>query len=213
MGVEVKLEVKKIDGSATGEQVTLNPEIFEIEPSKHAIWMAVVAELANRRQGTAKTKTRTDVSGGGKKPWKQKGRGTARSGSSRSPVWVGGGRVFGPQPRQYTKKLNKKLRSLARCSALAMKAQNAKIYVVEDFNFEAPKTREMVQMLKAFQLDATKTLFLTPETNQTLWLAGRNLPKLSVKEALGFSTYDVVKADTLLIQKSALAKISEGFKK
>ena len=213
MGVEVKLEVKKIDGSATGEQVTLSPEIFEIEPSKHAIWMAVVAELANRRQGTAKTKTRTDVSGGGKKPWKQKGRGTARSGSSRSPVWVGGGRVFGPEPRQYTKKLNKKLRSLARRSALALKAKNAKIHVVEDFNFETPKTKDMAQILKAFQLDATKTLLLTHELSHNLWLAGRNLPKLSVKEAVGFSTYDVMKADTLIIQKSALTKISEGFVK
>jgi len=209
MGVEVKLEVKKIDGSGTGEQVTLKPEIFEIEPNKHVLWMAIVAELANRRQGTSKTKTRTEVRGGGKKPWRQKGRGTARAGSSRSPVWVGGGRVFGPEPRQYTKKMTKKMRSLARRSALALKAQNAKILVVDDFNFEAPKTQEMTRILDALSLDATKTLLLTPENNSNMWLSGRNIPKLSVREAQVFSTYDVVKADTLLIQKSALAKISE----
>lgn len=209
MGVEVKLEVKKIDGSGSGEQVMLKSEIFEIEPSKHTVWLAVVAELANRRQGTSKTKTRTEVRGGGKKPWKQKGRGTARSGSTRSPVWVGGGRVFGPEPRQYTKKMTKKMRSLARRSALAMKAQSEKIMVVEDFNFEAPLTKDMAKILKALSLDATKTLLLTPENDTTMWLSGRNIPKLSVKEAGVFSTYDVVKADTLLIQKSALAKISE----
>ncbi len=205
----MKLEVKKIDGSGTGEQITLKPEIFEIEPSKHAMWMAVVAELANLRQGTSKTKTRSEVRGGGRKPWRQKGRGTARAGSTRSPIWVGGGRVFGPEPRQYTKKLNKKMRSLARRSALAVKAKSEKILIVEDFNFEAPKTKEMAKLLSAFELDAKKTLILTPENANVLWLSGRNIPKLSVKEAITFSTRDVVKADTLLIQKSALAKISE----
>lgn len=209
MGVIVKLEVKKIDGSGTGEQIELKTEIFGIEPSKHAMWMAVVAELANSRQGTSKTKTRTEVSGGGKKPWRQKGRGTARAGSTRSPVWVGGGRTFGPEPRQYTKKLTKKMRSLARRSALAVKAKAEKIVLVEDFNFENPKTKDMLNILKAFELDATKTLILTPDTNKAVFLSGRNIPKLSVKEAGYFSTRDVVKADTLIIQKSALAKISE----
>jgi large subunit ribosomal protein L4 len=205
----VKLDVLKMDGSASGDSVELKPEIFEIKPNDHAIWFAVRAEMANRRQGTSSAKTRAQVSGGGKKPWPQKGRGTARAGSTRSPVWVHGGRVFGPTPRDYSMSMPKKLKSLARKSALSYKAKDKKITLVEDFVFDKPKTKQMAGLLKKFKIDQTKVLLLLPASNRTLLLTSRNLQHLEVREANGFSTYDVVKADILLIQKSALTKIHE----
>ncbi|OVE79018.1 50S ribosomal protein L4 [bacterium I07] len=205
----MKIEVLKVDGSKSGEQVALPADVFGVEPNTHAMWLAVKAEMNNKRQGNSATKNRSAVRGGGRKPWRQKGRGTARAGTIRSPLWVGGGRVFGPSPRKYKTKMPKKVSRLARRSALSFKAKEQKVYLVEDFSFDAPKTREMAQILKGLQLDAIKTLLLTPETNRTTWLSGRNLPKLSVREAAGFSTYDVVYADTLLIQKSALKTIKE----
>jgi len=213
MGESVKLDVYKIDGSTTGEQLALAPEIFDIEPNDHAIWLAVTAELANRRQGTSATKNRSAVRGGGRKPWRQKGRGTARAGTIRSPLWVGGGRVFGPTPRSYTKKVPKKISRLARKSVLSYKAREKKVTLIEDFSFEKPKTKQMVEVLKQLQLDSTKTLLLVPKTDRSVWLSTRNLPYAAVKEAASFSAYDVLNADMLLIQKSALEKISEVLKK
>jgi large subunit ribosomal protein L4 len=209
MGETVKLDVYKIDGTATGEQVELSDSIFAIEPNDHAIWAAVTAEMANQRQGTSATKTRTMVSGGGKKPWKQKGRGGARAGSTRSPIWVGGGRVFGPHPRQYKTEVPKKLSRLARRSALSYKAKDQAIRVVEDFTFEAPKTGRVIDVLKKFEFGGKKALFLTGATDQTLVLSCRNVPTLSVKEASSFSTRDVLSADVLIIQKAGLSKIQE----
>ncbi len=209
MGEDVKLDILKIDGSTTGEQVTLQKDIFEIEPNDHVIWQSVTAELANRRQGTAATKTRTDVRGGGRKPWKQKGRGTARAGTIRSPLWVGGGRVFGPSPRSYRTRLPKKVNRLARRSALTYKAIEEKIRLVEDFSFDAPKTKEMLNILRQLNLSASKVLVLVPETNHHVWLSCRNLSSVTIKEASSFSTYDVMNAEILLIQKSALDIISE----
>jgi large subunit ribosomal protein L4 len=209
MGGSVKLDVYKIDGTKTGEQLDLAPAIFEIEPNEHVVWQAVTAERANARQGTAASKTRGEVSGGGKKPWPQKGRGTARAGSTRSPVWVGGGRVFGPVPHTYKKRIPLKMRQLARRSALSSMAKENKIRLVEDFALEAPKTRQMAGILKALDLSGKKTLLLTPQANRTLWLSGRNIPAMTVREAGGFSTYDVINAEMLLIQKSALGKINE----
>ena len=203
MGVDVKLDVYKTDGSKSGEQVELNNEIFGIEPNDHSIWLAVTAELANKRQGTASSKNRSAVSGGGKKPWRQKGRGTARSGSNRSPVWVGGGRAFGPSPRTYTKKLNKKENQLARKSALSYRAKENQIYLVEDFNFEAPKTKDLNNILHALNM------VLTSGDRKNVWLSGRNLVKVNVREAGSFSTTDVMNAKMLLIQKSAVNKINE----
>jgi len=209
MGGSVKLDVYKIDGTKTGEQLDLAPAIFEIEPNDHVVWLAVTAERANARQGTSSTKTRGEVRGGGKKPWPQKGRGTARAGSIRSPIWVGGGRVFGPVPHTYKKRIPLKMRRLARRSALSSMAKGNKIRLVEDFSLEAPKTRQMAGILKALELSTKKTLLLTPQANRTLWLSGRNIPAMTVREAGGFSTYDVVNAEMLLIQKSALGKIYE----
>jgi large subunit ribosomal protein L4 len=209
MGETVKLDVYKIDGTATGEQVELSDKVFGIEPNKHAIWAAVTAEMANQRQGTAATKTRTMVSGGGKKPWKQKGRGGARAGSTRSPIWVGGGRVFGPHPRLYKTEVPKKLGRLARRSVLSFKAKNNAIRVVEDFKFEAPKTARVIEVLGKFEFVGKKALFLTGPTDQALVLSCRNVPTLSVREASSFSTRDVLSADVLIIQKTGLSTIQE----
>ena len=209
MGDVVKLDVYKIDGSKTGEQLSLPAKIFGVEPNDHVIWLAVTAEQANQRQGTAATKTRAQVRGGGKKPWPQKGRGTARAGSIRSPLWVGGGRAFGPHPRTYKKQLPKKVSRLARKSALSYKAKDEKIRLVEDFSFEAPKTKKFVTMLTKLTLDANKTLLLTAESDRNVYLSGRNIPKVTVREVGSFSTLDILGAEILLIQKSALKKLNE----
>lgn len=213
MGEGVKLDVYKIDGTKTGEQLGLSPAVFEIEPNDHVIWLAVTTEQANARQGTAKAKTRGEVRGGGKKPWPQKGRGTARAGSTRSPIWVGGGTVFGPKPRAYRKRLPLKVKQLARKLALSQLAKRNQIRLVEDFSLEAPKTKQMAGILKALQVGDKKTLLLTPQTDRNAWLSGRNIPSLCVREAGTFSTVNVVKAEMLLIQRSALGKISEVLEK
>ncbi len=207
----MKLDVYKIDGTLTGRQVELNPEVFAVKPNDHAIYLAVKAYLANQRQGTAKTKERSEVRGGGRKPWRQKGRGTARAGSIRSPLWVGGGTVFGPKPRDYELKLPKKLKLLARLSALTYKAQNNQIVVVEDFNLEQPKTKEIFNILKALNLSDKKTLLLTGDYNKTIYLSGRNIPTLNVLEAQKASTYDILNNKVLLLQESALDLINKKF--
>ena len=209
MGVSVKLDVYKTDGSTTGEQIQLSPEIFEIEPNEHAIWLAITASQANARQGTASTKNKGEVSGGGKKPWRQKGRGTARSGSNRSPVWRGGGRVFGPEPRGYHKQVPKKVNKLARKSILSLKAKEDQIKLIEDFAFDAPKTKQMAEILKNLQINEKKTMVLISDVNQSIRLSAENLPKCSVKVADNFSAYDALNAEVLLIQKSGLTKINE----
>ena len=209
MSKDVKLDVNKTDGSSTGKKGTLRADIFGIEPNDHVIWLAVTAEMANRRQGTASAKNRSAVRGGGRKPWRQKGRGTARAGTIRSPLWRGGGRIFGPMPRNYYRKVPKKINQLARKSALSYKAKDTKIHLVEDFSFDMPKTKQMVDILKQLQLNGAKTLLLIPQADRNIWLSGRNVPSLSIREAGSFSTYDVMHADVLLIQNSALDKINE----
>lgn len=209
MGDHVKLDVYKIDGSKSGEQVDLQKSIFEIKPNDHVLWLAVNVEMTNRRQGTVSTKNRSAVRGGGRKPWKQKGRGGARAGTSRSPVWVGGGRTFGPSPRDLHKDIPKKMSRLARRSALSYKAKDEKITMVEDFSFDTPKTRNIADMLTSLDLNNKKTLILVPEKNDAVYLSCRNIPRLEIREATDFSTYDILKADVLLIQKSGLAKINE----
>ena len=209
MSTDVKLDIYKTDGSVTGKKRTLLSDIFSIEPNDHAIWLTITAEMASRRQGTVMAKNRTAVRGGGRKPWRQKGRGTARVGTIRSPLWKGGGRIFGPTPRDYRKRVPKKVSRLARKSALSYKAQGEKIQLVEDFSFDGPKTKQIVEILKQLALDTTKTLLLIPQADRNVWLSGRNLPSLSIREAASFSTYDVMNADMLLIQDSALEKINE----
>lgn len=207
----MKLDIYKIDGTLTGRQIELNPKIFNIQPNDHAIYLAVKAYLANQRQGTAKTKERSEVSGGGKKPWRQKGTGRARVGSIRSPLWVGGGTVFGPKPRDYEIKLPKKVKLLARLSALTYKAKNNQIVVVEDFNFDQPKTKEMFNIIKALNLNDKKTLLLTGSYNKNIYLSGRNIATLNVLEAQKASTYDILNNKVLLLQESALNLINQRF--
>lgn len=209
----MKLDVYKTDGSKTGEQVNLPKHIFNIEPNDHSIWLAVTAEHANKRQGTSASKNRSAVRGGGKKPWRQKGRGTARAGSSRSPVWRGGGRAFGPSPRQYHLKMTKKMGQLARKSAYSYKAKEEKIQLVEDFSFETAKTKQLTEILKKLKLDTTKTLLLTAQNDRMVWLSGRNVATLNIREASAASTADILRSDHLLIQKGALKKLDEVMKK
>ena len=208
----MNVQTYSIQGSQ-GAEIVLNEEIYGIEPNAHVVYQAVRQHLASRRQGTHKAKERAEVRGGGKKPWRQKGRGTARAGSSRSPLWVGGGTIFGPRPRNYTFKLPIKVRQLARKSAYAMKAQDNQVMVVEDFSVTTPKTREVVAILKALSLEATKTLLLVPEYDAELWRAGRNIPTLRILEASKASAYDILNNQTLLIQKSALPVIEQSFTK
>jgi large subunit ribosomal protein L4 len=208
----MELEVYRTDGTKTGEKVTLRPDVFEIEPNDHAIYQAVRLYLANQRQGTHKTKTRGEVQGGGKKPWRQKHTGRARSGSTRSPVWIGGGAIFGPQPRAYDFKLPRKVKTLARKSALSYKAKNGQIFVVEDFTFPAPKAKEMVSVLKALSLDGKKTLILVPSTDVNVYKSGRNIPSVDVLEANKASTYDILNNQVLLIQKKALGVLENSIR-
>lgn len=200
----MKLEVYKQDGTKSGEMVELSKEIFEIEPNDHVIYLAVKAFLANRRQGTHKAKERSEVRGGGKKPWKQKGRGGARAGTTRSPLWVGGGSIFGPKPHSYRQKLNKKVLSLARKSALSYKAKANQIVIVEDFDFEAPKTKDFVSLLDALNVKGKKTLLLTNGTQTNVYKSGRNVEKVNVLEANKASAYDLLNNQVLVLQKSAV---------
>jgi large subunit ribosomal protein L4 len=207
----MKLEVYKIDGTRTGEFVELRPDIFEIKPNDHAIYLAVKAYLANQRQGTHKTKTRGEVRGGGRKPWPQKHTGRARAGSIRSPLWVGGGTIFGPVPRDYSLDLPKKVKQLARKSALSYKLKDEQIIVVEDFTFEQPKTKQMVEILKAFNLLNKKVLLLTAKTDVNVYKSGRNIPGLNILEAYKASTYDILNNQMILIQKSAVDVLQSTF--
>ncbi len=209
----MELDVYSREGKPTGEKITLAEEIFGIAPNDHAIYEAVTAYQANQRQGTHKTKTYGEVSGSGKKLWKQKHTGRARIGAVRSPLWKGGGTIFGPVPRDYSRTLSKGTRQLARKSALSYKAQNAAITVVEDFTLEAPKTKDVVAILKNLSLQGRKILVLVPKTDTVLWKSGRNIPKLRVLEAGKASTYEIVDSQVLLIQKSALPVLEQTFKK
>ncbi|MDZ7317743.1 MAG: 50S ribosomal protein L4 [candidate division KSB1 bacterium] len=205
----MKLEVYKIDGVASGKSVALPKEVFDVTPNDHMIYQDVRRIMTNRRQGTAASKNRAMVRGGGKKPWRQKGRGTARAGTTRSPIWVGGGRVFGPQPRDFEMKLTKKMKRLARVSAYTHKAKDAKVVLVEDFKLEEPKTRAVFQMLKNLKLQDQKVLLLTSDYDPVLLRAGRNIPNLIIRQATDATTYDILNCETLLIQQQAIEKITE----
>jgi large subunit ribosomal protein L4 len=208
----MELDVYKKDGTLSGEKVKLSDEIFGIEPSQHALYRAVRTYLDNQRQGTARVKNRREVRGGGKKPFKQKHTGMARQGSSRSGVMVGGGSIFGPQPRDYSTKLPASLRRLARKSALSLKAKEGQIRVVEDFTFEGPKTSEMASVLKALAIGGTKTLLLMPKSDPNVVRSGRNIPTLAVAEADKASTYELLNNQVLLLQKSAVEVLQNTFK-
>lgn len=203
----MKLDIYKNDGSKTGESITLDKNIFGIEPNDHVIYLSVKAHLANKRQGTHKAKERNEVRGGGRKPFKQKGRGGARAGTIRSPLWVGGGTIFGPRPRSYSQSINKKVKTLARKSALSYKAKASQIVIIEDFNFESPKTKDFNAILKALKLDGKKTLLLTGENLANVYKSGKNIDKVNILEATIASPYDILNNQVLLMQKSAVEKI------
>ncbi len=207
----MELEIIKIDGSSTGRKLELSDSVFGIEPNDHAIYLTVKAYLANQRQGTHKAKERSEVRGGGKKPWKQKGRGGARAGTIRSPLWVGGGSIFGPKPRDYRQDLPKKVKRLARKSALSYKAKEDQIIIVEDFNFEEPKTKDFDSFLKALNVDGKKVLLLTGQTQNSVFRSGRNIPKVKILEAASASTYDILNNQILIMQESAVEVVTKTF--
>lgn len=207
----MKINVLKIDGTESGSSVELNDQIFQIEPNDQILYEDVRSYLAAQRQGTAKTKGRTEVRGGGKKAFKQKGTGGARRGSLRSPLLKGGGTVFGPQPRDYVIRLTKKMKQIARKSALTYKANDNAIIVVEDFTFEAPKTKEMLKVVDALKLAGKKVLFLTAGTDKSVYLSARNIPKVQTLEAYKPSSYEILHADVLVIQKSAVETLESTF--
>lgn len=205
------LDVFKIDGKTASQKIELADNIFSIEPNDHAIYLSVKAYLANQRQGTHKTKERSEVRGGGKKPWKQKGRGGARAGTSRSPLWVGGGTIFGPRPRDYRQDLPKKVKRLARKSALSYKAKDSQLIVVEDFSLELPRTKDFITMLESLKIAGKKVLLLTTNFNENVFKSGRNIPKVKVLEANKASTYDILNNQVLVIQMGAVKVIEDTF--
>ena len=196
-----------IKGEDTGRKVTLNESIFGIEPNDHAIYLDVKQFMANQRQGTHKSKERSEISGSTRKIGRQKGGGGARRGDMNSPVLVGGGRVFGPKPRDYSFKLNKKVKALARKSALSYKAQNNAIIVVEDFSFDAPRTKEFVNIAKNLKVSDKKLLMVFPEANKNVYLSARNLKRANVQTVSGLNTYRVLDAGVLVLTENALSAI------
>ena len=207
----MKFDIYNIDGKVSGKKIDLSDDIFGIEPNDHAIYLSVKAHLANRRQGTHKAKERSEVRGGGKKPWRQKGRGTARAGTSRSPLWVGGGTIFGPRPRDYRQDLPKKAKKLARKSALSYKVKDEQLIVLQDFTFDAPKTKDFSKILEALQIEGKKVLLLTGLTDNIVYKSGRNIPKVKIIEAVKVSTYDILNNQVLILQKSAVEAIANTF--
>ena len=203
----MEVSVLNINGQETGRKVVLNDAIFGIEPNDHVLYLDVKQYLANQRQGTAKTKERSEMSGSTRKLGRQKGGGGARRGDINSPVLVGGARVFGPKPRDYGFKLNKKVKVLARKSALSYKAKENAIIVVEDFEMAAPKTKEYVNIVKNLQLGERKSLLLLPNVNKTVYLSARNLQRSEVMTASALNTYKVLNADVLVITEKSLEAI------
>lgn len=203
----MEVSVLNINGQETGRKVQLNDAIFGIEPNDHVLYLDVKQYLANQRQGTAKSKERSEVSGSTRKLGRQKGGGGARRGDINSPVLVGGGRVFGPKPRNYSFKLNKKVKALARKSALSYKAQESAIVVVEDFTMEAPKTKDFVNITKNLKVEGKKLLLLLPEVNKNVFLSSRNLQRTNVMSATQLNAYKVLNADVLVITENSLKAI------
>ncbi|RWU03655.1 50S ribosomal protein L4 [Pedobacter chitinilyticus] len=209
----MEVKVVNISGKETGAKVQLPESVFGVTPNDHAIYLDVKQYLANQRQGTHKSKQRNEIAGSTRKLYKQKGTGGARAGSIKSPLFNGGGRVFGPQPRDYSFKLNKKLKSLARKSALAYKAQDNSIVVLEDFNFDSIKTKNYINLVNALNLAGEKTLLVLPEQNNNIYLSSRNIQKTKVITAGDLNTYDVLNAGKLLLTANSLKTLEEAFAK
>jgi len=205
----MKVSVLDIHGKETGRKVELSDTVFAIEPNDHAVYLDVKQHLANKRQGTHKAKERADIKGSTRKIKKQKGTGTARAGSIKSPIFRGGGRVFGPRPRNYSFKLNKGLKKLARKSALSMQAKDSNILVVEDFNFEAPKTKNFIAVLQGLGLENKKSLFVLGDLNNNVYLSSRNLKRTKTITNSGLSTYEVLNANKIILLESSLEGINQ----
>jgi len=203
----MEVAVLKYSGEKTSKKVNLADTVFGIEPNDHAIYLDVKSYLANQRQGTHKAKQRNEVSGSSKKIKKQKGTGGARAGNIKNPQFKGGGRIFGPTPRDYAFKLNKKVKDLARKSALSYKAKDNSIAVLEDFNFESAKTKQFTSMLAALSLAGKKTLFVLPEVNKNIVLSGRNIQNAKITTADQVNTYDVMNADNVIFVESSISKV------
>ena len=209
----MEVSVLNIKGQDTGRKVVLDDAVYGIEPNDHAIYLDVKLFLANQRQGTAKAKERSEVSGSTRKLGRQKGGGGARRGDINSPVLVGGGRVFGPTPRDYSFKLNKKVRQLARKSALAYKAQENAIVVVENFTFEAPKTKNFIEVINNLKVDGKKALFVLPGADKAVYLSARNIERVNVMAASALNTYKVLDADVLVLCEGAIDTVAANLNK
>ncbi len=205
----MELNVLNIDGKDTGKKVTLSDEIFGIEPNDHVIYLDVKQHLANKRQGTHKAKERGEIRGSTKKIKRQKGTGTARAGSIKSPVFRGGGRIFGPKPRDYSFKLNKKVKLLARKSALSYKASDKQIMIIEDFDFQAPKTKALIDLKNNLKINDKKVLLVLSNENKNIYLSARNLKKSRVSTVSHLNTYDVLNSETLVLTEGSIEKINQ----
>lgn len=203
----MELSIYNTKGEDTGKKAILADEVFGITPNQHVVYLDVKQYLANQRQGTHKSKERAEIAHSTRKIKRQKGTGTARAGSIKSPVFIGGGRVFGPRPRDYSFKINKKVKLLARKSVLSAKAQSNSISVVEDFSFDAPKTKQYLALMSALSLAGKKTLLILPTENKNVYLSGRNVPKTAIRIADEVNAYDMMNAEVLLISESAISKL------
>lgn len=209
----MKVAVLDKNGKDTGREVELSAEVFGIEPNNHAVYLDVKQYLANQRQGTHKSKERSEIAGSTRKIKKQKGTGTARAGSIKSGIFRGGGRMFGPRPRNYSFKLNKNLKKLARKSALSLKAQNNEILVIEDLSFDAPKTKDFVNVLKNLGIDSKKSLFVLGTSNNNVYLSSRNLKSTEIVNASELSTYKIMNANSLVLSEGSLEGIQQNLSK
>ncbi|MHA6281445.1 50S ribosomal protein L4 [Salinimicrobium sp. CAU 1759] len=209
----MEVAVLDIKGKETGRKANLSDAVFAVEPNNHAVYLDVKQYLANQRQGTHKAKERAEISGSTRKIKKQKGTGTARAGSIKSPIFKGGGRVFGPRPRNYSFKLNKNLKRLARKSALSMKANDNSIIVVEDFSFDTPKTKNFIDVLKALGLESKKSLIVLGDSNKNVYLSSRNLKASEVVSASELSTYKILNANNLVFLEGSLEGIESNLSK
>lgn len=209
----MEVKVLDINGKETGRKVQLSDSVFAIEPNKHAVYLDVKQYLANQRQGTHKAKERAEVAGSTRKIKKQKGTGTARAGSAKSPVFKGGGTIFGPRPRSYSFKLNKNLKRLARKSALSLKVNESNLVVVEDFTFDTPSTKNFINLLKALGLENKKSLFVLGDTNKNVYLSSRNLKASSVVTTSELSTYAILNAKSLVLLEGAIDGIEANLSK
>ncbi|MFT3795324.1 50S ribosomal protein L4 [Flavobacterium sp.] len=209
----MEVKVLNISGKETGRTVQLSDDIFGIEPNNHAVYLDVKQYLANQRQGTHKSKERAEVTGSTRKVKKQKGTGTARAGSVKSPLFKGGGTVFGPRPRSYSFKLNKNLKRLARKSAFSIKAKESNLVVIEDFNFEAPSTKNFINVLKALGLENKKSLVVLGDTNKNVYLSSRNLKASNVVTSSELSTYAILNANNVVLLEGSLEGIVENLSK